>query len=150
MILKLVSVSLYIVGGFFVYMVSLLAFINVQSPGAKSLMVLIFTIPAVIALVAGIAVERFQNWRRRVGIVLLSATGFTIFLIFTLACLLMSEEFKRMMTPDTVMLFSDYVTGSVVIVLLAAGGTLLLRASNRGVEQAHAPDALPRAGDAQR
>jgi hypothetical protein len=144
---KLFSIGLYIVGGFFLYMVSLLAFMKGLSLHAKWLLILVFTVLGALALAGGLAVGRFQNWRRDAGVVLLSATGFTLFVIFTFACLLIGEEFRRMIPPDTLTFFSDYVTGIVVIVVFAVAGTLLLKSSRRRVEQTHAPDALPRAGD---
>jgi hypothetical protein len=144
---KLTSIGLYIVAGFFFYMVSILAFINdaplgAKTLAAKTLMVAIFAIPAVLALLAGLAVGRFQNWRRNAGAVLLSATGVTLFVVFTVACLMTSDEFRRMMPPDTLTFFSDYITGALVIVVLAIGGALLLWANRRSV--VHAADALSR------
>lgn len=64
-----------------------------------------------------------------------SAAGFTIFLILMFAILLMTEEFRVMMRPDTLTFFGEYFTGASVIVGLAIVGVLLLMTNNNGAEQ---------------
>ena len=135
MIRNALSIILNVIAGFFFYMVSLLGFISESSVNAKWVVMLGFTIPGVLALCAGLAVMRFRNWRRNTGIVLLSAAGFTTFLIFMFAILLMTEEFRVMMQPDTLTFFGDYFTGGFVIAGLAIVGLLLLMTNNGGAEQ---------------
>ena len=139
MIRKVLSVGLYIIAGFFFYMVCVLAFIDGAAVGgndaalgaddaafAKWLPIIIFTVPAILTLVAGLAVMGFQDWRRDAGIVLLSATGFTTLLVFMFATMLMKEESRKMMPPDMLRFFGDYITGAAVIVVLSLVGGLLL------------------------
>ena len=137
---KVSSIILKVIAGFFVYMVSLLAFVSEPPTGVKLGILIGFSVPAVVALCGGLALTRFRNWKRDTGIVLLSASGFTAFLIFTFACLLMTEEFRRMMKPDTLTFFSDYLTGGVVIVGLAILGWILVKADKRKAEQGAALD----------
>src|SRR5262249_27021679 len=98
MIRRVLSVVFYVVAGFLFYMVSLLAFIDGAAVGAngaalgandaafaKWLPIITFTVPALITLVAGLAIMGFRDWRRDAGIVLLSAAGFTTFLVSTFA-----------------------------------------------------------------
>jgi len=138
------SVGLYIIAGFFFYMVCVLAFIDgaAVSPNgaalgaddaafAKWLPIIIFTVPAILTLVVGLAIMGFQNWRRDTGIVLLSATGFTTLLVFMFATMLMKEESRKMMPPDILKFFGDYITGAAVIVVLALAGGLLLLTSRK-------------------
>ena len=139
---KVIGILLYIVAGFFVYMVCLLAFVNQTPPIAKWGIVAGFSIPAALFLFGGLAVTRFQNWRRDSGIVILAGAGFTSFLVFTLACLLMTDEFKRMMEPDSLQFFSAYIAGSCFILGTVALGVVLLRAGKRRAEQAPASDVL--------
>jgi len=127
---KASSVILKVISGFFFYMVSLLAFISTLPTGGKLGILFGFSIPAVLALIGGLALSRFHNWKRDTGIVLLSASGFTAFLIFSLACMLMSEEFRIMMKPDTLTFFSDYWTGGGLIVGLAGLGWALVKTKN--------------------
>ena len=147
MIRRVLSVVFYVVAGFLFYMVSLLAFIDSAAVGAnqpafgaddaafaKWLPIITFTVPALITLVAGLAIMGFRDWRRDAGIVLLSAAGFTTFLVFTFATMLMNEEFRKMMPPDmpdVVKFFGDYITGAAVIVGLALGGALLVITGRR-------------------
>ena len=141
MIRNVLSIILNVIAGFFFYMVSLLGFISESSVNAKWVVMLGFTLPGVLALCAGLAVMRFRNWRRNTGIVLLSAAGFTTFLIFMFAILLMAEEFRVMMQPDTLTFFGDYFTGGSVIAGLAIVGLLLLMTNNNGAEQNATVDA---------
>jgi hypothetical protein len=147
MIRRVLSVVLYVVAGFLFYMISVLAFIDGAAVGAngaasgaedaafaKWLPIIIFTVPALLTLLAGLAVMGFRDWRRDAGIVLLSAAGFTTFLVFTFATMLMNEEFRKMMPPDmpdVVRFFGDYITGAAVIVGLALGGGLLVITSRK-------------------
>ena len=125
---KVLGILLYVVAGFFIYMVCLLAFINQSPPIAKWCIMAGFAIPAVLFLGGGLALNRFQNWRRDSAIVFLAAAGFTAFLVFTFLCLLMTEEFKHMMKPDTLDFFSAYITGCCFIVGTGALGVALLKA----------------------
>jgi hypothetical protein len=142
MIRRVLSVVLYVVAGFLFYMICVLAFIDGAAVGAngaasdaddaafaKWLPIIIFTVPALLTLVAGLAIMGFRDWRRDAGIVLLSAAGFTTFLVFTFASMLMNEEFRKMMppdAPDVMKFFGDYITGAAIIVGLALIGALLL------------------------
>ena len=66
---------------------------------------------------------------------LLSASGTTAFVILTLVCMLMTEEFRAMIKPDALTLFSDYLTGGGTIVGLAVLGWILLMANRERAEQ---------------
>lgn len=125
---KACSIILSIVAGFFFYIVSLLGFVRVPSPGAKWGIIFGFSVPAVATLCGALALSRFRCWKRHVGVVLLAASGFSVFLVLTIACLLMTEEFRRMMRPDALTSFSDYLTGGAVISGLAGVGWILMRA----------------------
>lgn len=122
---KVLAICLYVLAGFFVYTMCLLAFVN-QPAALKWGMVGGFTLPALLFLCIGLAVARFRRWRRDVGIILLSGAGFTAFVIFTFACLLMTDEYKEMMEPYSLDLFSAYTSGAVVMLSVIALGILCL------------------------
>jgi len=132
---KLLRVALYVIAGFFFYTGSLLAFVSGVPRGAKWAYVAVVVASAVVALVAGLASGRFRDWRRDAGIVLVSASGFTIFLVFTFACLVLSEDFRRLMQPDAIAFFGDYLSGAAVIACVGITGAWLLRADRRGAER---------------
>jgi cell division protein FtsW (lipid II flippase) len=136
---SLFSVLLNIIAGFFFYMVSVFSFVNMPAMAAgKWWIALVFTIPALIALWGGLALKGFRSWRRTTGIVLLSSSGVTLFIVIAFASLLTSNEFRLLMPPETVNLFNDYVPGSSVIVCIGLLGFLLLKANN-ATAQPYAP-----------
>lgn len=137
---KVCSVILKVIAGFFFHTISLLAFVSAPPTGVKLGILIGFSVPAVVALGGGLALTRFRNWRRDTGIVLLCASGYTAFTIFTVACFLMTEEFRQMMKPDMLTFFSDYLTGGVVIVGLAVLGWILVKANKGRAEQGAALD----------
>jgi hypothetical protein len=142
MIRRVLSVVLYVVAGFLFYMICVLAFIDGAAVGAngaasdaddaafaKWLPIIIFTVPALLTLVAGLAIMGFRDWRRDAGIVFLSVAGFTTFGIFMFVTTFMNEEYRKMMPPDmpdVMKVFGDYITGAAVIVVLALAGGLLV------------------------
>ena len=140
MIRRVLSIVFYVVAGFFLYMVSLLAFIDGTAldtngalgangaAAAKWLPIVIFAVPAVLTLVVGLAIMGFRQWRRDTGIVFLSAAGFTTFLVFSVVSMFMNEEYRKMMPPDIDVLkfFGDYITGASVLVVLMLAGVLLV------------------------
>jgi len=134
---KAFGIVLYVLAGFFVYMVCLLAFVN-QHAIAKWSIVAGFSLPALIFLCMGLVVNRFRRWRRDVGVVLLSGAGFTAFLVFTFVCLLMTDEFKQMMHPDTLSFFNAYASGFIFILSVAALGIILLKTERTPAEQSRA------------
>lgn len=135
MIRQVSSIVLNAIAGFFFYIVAILGFINVPSYGVKWAIMAGFMVPALLALCAGLALKRFCNWRKTSGIVLISSSAFTAFGVFTFACLLMEEDFRKMMKPDTLTIFSDYLTGATVIIAFAGLGWMLLKTNKGCVEQ---------------
>jgi len=131
---KVIGIIFYVIAGFFIYMVCLLSFIN-EPNLEKWGIVAGFTILALLFLSIGLAVNRFKNWKRHLGIVLLSGSGTTCFIIFTVACLLMSDEFKEMMEPDTFDYFNAYITGGVFTFITGALGMLLIIIYKKEAEQ---------------
>jgi hypothetical protein len=144
MIRRVLSVGFYIVAGLLFYTVSVVAFIDVAALDASSaasdasdasfpkwLPMIIFGVPAILTLIVGLAIMGFQEWKRDAGIVLLSAAGFMTFLVFMFATMLMKEDSRKMMPPEMLSFFGDYITGAGVIVGLALGGALLLIMSRK-------------------
>ena len=142
MMRKVISIIFYVISGFFFYMVCLLAFMN---PPVKQLPVLVkfaliggFSIPALIAMGIGLACSRFQNWKRDIGIITISAAGFTTFMVLTIICMLISPEFKELYPDNKFEFFSDYVTGTGCIIILGTIGVLLIKIGKNNAEQSTA------------
>lgn len=145
---KILSIIFYVIGGFFCYAANLLAFINIAAvkttttPPAwlKLLIVGIFAAPALIALLIGLAITRFQQWKRDTAIVLLSASGLTSFVALTVICIFMSPDAKKYLPPDSpdpLRLGGDWVTGAVSIAACIVAAVLLLVASTAKKKARH-------------
>jgi peptidoglycan/LPS O-acetylase OafA/YrhL len=131
---KVIAILFYVVAGFSVYMVSLLAFIN-QPPIAKWAIVGGFTLPVLLFLGIGLAISRFQNWKKHTGIVLVSGAGFTCFVVFTFICLLTTDDFRQQLGPDTLNFFTGYISGGIVLLGTIALGVILLLTSKPQIKQ---------------
>jgi len=118
MISRVFSILLYLISGVFFYGVCLFSVID----GISLPLISFVAVLAILALVAGLAIMRFQDWRRETGIVLLSATGFTTFLFLW--------AFVSTIPTDTSRFFGNPM-GITVIVVLALAGALLVMTSRR-------------------
>ena len=147
MVRKTLSIAFYVIDGFFLYAVNALAFVNVAAvktatpPPVWTKLVVIgfFAVPALISLLIGLAITRFQRWKRDVGIVLISAAGVTSFIAVTMACLFISPESKRYIppdTPDVSRFFGDLTVGIVFIISSAVLGVLFIISSKRNIKAA--------------
>ena len=134
---KVLGIVFYILAGFFVYVVCISAFVN-KAAIAKWTIIGGISLPALVFLCIGLAVNRFQRWRRDAGVVLLSGAGFSAFLVFTFMCLLMTDEIKKMMQPNSLDFFSAYVSGFVFMLSVAALGVLFLKTERKTTKQSHA------------
>jgi hypothetical protein len=94
-----------------------------------------FLAPAAVILGIGLAVSPDRRWKRDVGIVLTSSAAFGAFVVFTMVCVFMEPEFRKMVQPEKMAMFSDYVTGTVWIALMGALGGLALHAGREQPER---------------
>lgn len=137
--MKASSIVLYTIAGFLFYTVEAMGFTSAQPPGVKWMLMLVFAVPAVLALYCGLAANRFHDWKRDTGIVLLCSSGFMAFLVLTMACMLTDEDSRAMMKPDTLALFSDYFTGGALLVGFAGLGWFLLKTKQGRADQVRGP-----------
>ena len=134
---KPVKIIFYIISGFFIYMVSVLAFIapdhNVPLAGKIAIMAM-FSVPALIALCLGFLAERNGRKLYETGIVLLSSAAFAAFLVLSIISMWASPDFKNQLAKtkiDIVAFFSDYATGFGFMAALALTGLLFLRLGSK-------------------
>lgn len=122
---KAISIILNVLAGFFFYGAILLGFIeaNAFKWGIIGFFLLIAAIPLVISM----ALMRFRQWKKAAGIVFMSASGFTAFLIFSFASIYLSEESRKLMPPDIWAKFSDYPAGFGLMLAFAVIGFLLFK-----------------------
>jgi heme/copper-type cytochrome/quinol oxidase subunit 4 len=122
---KALSIILNVFAGFLFYGAILLGFIEANA--FKWGIIGFFLVIAAIPLAISMVLTRFRQWRKATGVVLMSASGFTAFLIFSFACMYMSEESRKFMSPDIWEKFSDYPTGFGLMLAFAVIGFVLFK-----------------------
>ena len=132
---KLTSLVCYVVAGFFIYAMCLLAFASFGGSAAaysKVILLGIFALPALVFLALGamFSVSARKKWE--LGVVLLSALGVMLFAAFSIICLWLSPEVQQMMPHNPLNLFGDYVAGGVTLLALFAVGMWLVTGRTRG------------------
>jgi hypothetical protein len=93
-----------------------------------------FCIPALVFLVIGAAISRFQNWKSSIGIVLLSGVSLNLLVIITFICFLLTPELEKYFPENNpASLHNDYLSGFFVTFILAGIGFYLLKRNKRGI-----------------
>jgi hypothetical protein len=138
---KIISIFFYILGGFFIYMVCLLAFTNIPQVGTFKFAIMGgFSIPALIFLVIGASICRFQCWKSSIGIVLLSGVGFNLLVVISFICFLLTPEFNKFFPDNKLVYFNDYLSGFSIMSVLAGLGVFLVKANKEKIAE---PGASP-------
>jgi len=137
MIRKIISVIFYILTGCSLFVISILSFLRTPSVPAfaKLMWIGVCLIPLLVCMFIGLAVSRFQNWKRDIGIVLLTETVFTAYVILNFVCLLLTKEFQARLPPKTfvslIKQFSDYSTGFGCMIFFTILAVILLKKPKR-------------------
>lgn len=116
-----------VVSGFFFYAVAILAFVNQPIWPIKTIIIAVFSTPAVVFLLIGVWLHGFSKFRLDFGIVLLAAAGNMALGIFSYILLLATPEFAKQLPPDGRQMFSAvWSGGSCLIAYVAIGIALIL------------------------
>ncbi len=132
---KVFSIFFYVISGSFFYGECIAAFVRKLPVLGKLAIMGGLCITAIIALIIGLAIARFEKWKRDVGIVITSAVGFTAFAILTMVCLIITPEFKEFFPDEKFDFFGDFISGIGCIVILGSIGILLIRRSKLNAER---------------
>ena len=134
------SIFWYIVSGFLFYGVSILAFINDPAfATGKWVLMGIFMAPALVALFIGLALQKFRQWKKDIGIVLLSACGSGASVALMGVCFFLTPEMKEFYPNNKLYFFSNVGMGISFIALLGViGFVLLLIAKDKALHSAAA------------
>ncbi|MCG6533838.1 MAG: hypothetical protein L7F78_03920 [Syntrophales bacterium LBB04] len=90
--------------------------------------VITFSILGFILLLIGLALNRFQKWKRDTGFVLILSACYAAFVAATVGLVSLSSEFrKNLQIPADVFIFNDYWSGVSFIILFAVVGFLMLK-----------------------
>ncbi len=170
-ILKIISIILYVIAGFFVSSLCGAAFLNLPLPTnipiekitIKFIMLGMFGLLAGAAMVLAAAFNGFKKWRTGVGAVLISGTGMTVFLVISTVFMRLDPNFSKFFNQQMLRqqlieqqkfphdafntfptnpfdMFSDYVTGTcVILILLALGIFLVMSGKKKNEEQKATP-----------
>ena len=96
---------------FFFYVVNILAFVNQPPFRTKSVIVGVFSIPAIAFLLLGTYFRGFRQVRRDTVVVLLSASAVAALVVLSTVCILASPETAKYFSPETLRFFSDITSG---------------------------------------
>lgn len=140
---NVLGIVCYVISGYFVLTVSVLSFVSGQLSWVKWVMLLGFSIPALIALVCGFAFRKFKKKLRDLGIVLLASAATSAFMILSVVCVFSSSEYRKLMEPGTLDIFRDYVFGGCFLISLTLAGIVSLRAGLRIANRSPAPALSP-------
>jgi hypothetical protein len=130
--LKASAVVCYVLAGFFVYAMGLVAFIRAPdgAGGAFTIIVeAVCAVPFLFFLLIGLALSGFKSWKRDLGVILLSGLAVTVTVVFTFACMLYYPEYRKLMPPDFLDHINNYAAGAGVNVAMLVLGVVLLLAS---------------------
>src|ERR1017187_1686611 len=106
-----------------------------------------FSAAAVIALFCGFAFSPIKKKVRDTGIVLLASAGATMFVLLTFICVYASEDFRKMMKPETIAMFRDYTSGFSFIAGIILIGVVAVRTGTRMPNQHLSTTAQAKSGD---
>jgi len=120
--LKFLGTLLEVIAGFLLFVISLAAFMSKIPAGLKIIAMLIFLAPAALSMVLGLSLMGFRQWQRDIGIVLLSATGLTLFSVLSFGCIMMNDELRNLLGQSNLQPLDGYITGIAFNAALAALG----------------------------
>ena len=131
MIRNVLSIVALVISGFFLYGSNLIAFINQPVWPVKTVIFAVFVTPALVFLLVGFFCRGFNNVRRDLGIVLLSAAGTAAFVVISFVCMWKSPDLAKQLPPNFFQLFGDFFSGVLCFSLYVALGLALLLTSRK-------------------
>jgi hypothetical protein len=120
------GVIFLILSGFFIYMLGLLAFIELPDPetGKFAIMAGIF-VPLAIFHTIGLYLYRGANWKTSTGITLFIGSSFNVLIITVILLMQASPEALGSIDASGISAFSSYLFGFSVMALLSGLGAIL-------------------------
>ncbi|WP_018247527.1 hypothetical protein [Orenia marismortui] len=131
MLRKIFGIAFYIMAGFFLYSVELLAFLNEPMYPIKLILLGVLGVLTVVFTVIAILIYRSGKWRKNLGILLVSASGFCVFVIFSFFCFLLTPEFRESIPDGQLTLFSNYGSGFLFVGVIILVGVMLIKIDNK-------------------
>ncbi len=119
MVKNILSIICYVISGLFMYLMLVIGFFNEQPAYIKFLAMAIAFLPALVALVIGLALRRFQYCLRDTGIIIVSVSGCIVFMFFTILSASSPSELKELL-EGTFCSFNDGLTSPAIFTLIVA------------------------------
>lgn len=121
------SIVLFVIAGLFFSIVTMEGFDNLAPVNTKLKTMSFFTLVGLAFLCSGLALNRFQDWKRSAGRVLIGITIYNLVTYFTFAIACRSDDFRKIINIDILTVFSDYITGGAIFFAIASVGWILLK-----------------------
>lgn len=120
------GICFFIASGFFVYLMSLFGFMVLPDPGfTKFIVIGFFIILFIIFQLIGCLLYKAANWKVSTGLTLLVGSGFNLFVIISIVSMESSPQIAGIMNTSALNIFSDYVTGIIIMSTNITLGALL-------------------------
>lgn len=126
---NILSITSFVLAGFFVYAVSFLAFTNMGV--GKYILIAVFSIPVFAFSLLGIKLNKSRSWKKSVGMVFMWGAVATFFVILSFVCLLATPDINKILPADFAEIFSDYISGTAITILFFVMGYGLYWLSNQ-------------------
>lgn len=126
MILRIISMFCYVISGFLFFPGIMVSFTTAGTPRAKLISMGIFSALGLLTITIGLALQKFRNWRRSMGLVLVWISGLGAFMILQLYCVFSSAEILKLPPGAPMFGFTDYSTGISYLALYALVGSVLI------------------------
>ncbi|MEY8199406.1 MAG: hypothetical protein RPS47_09210 [Colwellia sp.] len=121
-----VGIFFFVVSGFFIYMIGLLAFFDIPDIGSKKFMIMGgFSIPLIMSHLVGLALYRGSNWKIPTGITLFTGGAFNILVVISMLPIKGSPEISTVMDTSSLDAFNDYLSGFIVMAIFMGAGSAL-------------------------
>ena len=120
-----------VISGYFFGAVDMLAFINQPVWPIKTIVIVVFGVPAIVFLLIGALCRGFDKVRRDLGIVLLSVAGMTALTIVSFICMLATPDIAKSLPPDSPKMFSTVFSGFSCLALYVLAGLGLVLTSQK-------------------
>ncbi len=126
LIRNIFGILFFIISGFFVYMVGLLAFFELPDSGVGKYVIMAgASVPLIIFHLIGLALYRGSNWKVSTGITFFLGSSFNILVVIMMLLIKASPESLGDMDTSGISAFNSYLSGFSVMALLSGSGVFL-------------------------
>lgn len=122
------SIACYVVSGFVLYGLCLVAFAAFVPRSGKLLTIGVGAAGALVVLGVGLVLSRYESWRRDAGAVFVTGASIALIVVLNLLWMLYAAPpaLRELFPPDLLTQFGDWLIGSACIGGLMASGLALL------------------------